>query len=412
MIPIDQNKFPGQNNFIRPRRRAMIEKSIKETTSIILNNKNDEDEFFPSKTKEKNKQKDFNVSCELEEYYESSGEIMKDERKKSEIFNNSQVSDSSFNVYSNNNGICEDDIREEKIAEIEKIKLQNNKKEFEFVSMMVETSYASYRGYIKGLQDILFLQTIQELLENDLLVSRFEGNYMFLMTNDFWLDNLFQYEQNELFFIDNFETHGEKQLIKTTKTSDKWATQKVMKLKKKSKLPVEKQSSNNSKKFLNPSMKKLTKKASQLINIHSEELSLTNEQLYSSSSSLENEEEHQEDSLTKEKFVCIENFNNFYLLYLKLKHSFGIQRYFQTLIILLESILYKKERICYFGELFSEYSDQDNIPKPKNLTQFFKFEHDFQILCKNKFSKKIEHILKVIFNVCEVLPRVSFLTVS
>ena len=417
-VPLRNNYFPVQENFIRSRRKAQVQESNSINLSNDLQNRN-KLQYFPPKTIEEGGAEDFIISFEVgnDEKGSEEGQFKNIQRRlKSKIFLNSTESDGSFNVFSSNQIEHDNDLREEKIKEIEKNKLSNIKKEFDFISIMVEISYASYRRFVKGLQEVVFLQTLHGLLGSDLVFSRFMGNYPFLMSNDSWLNNLSSFEENELFFVDNFETNEEKQLIKTTKDTDQWTTSKDINYKNQTRTsdPVQsipKQSTGiTSNNLLNPSMQKLTKKASQLISIHSaEELSQSNQKLYSHSSSKTiNPDPVTQDSLS-EKFVCVESFNNFYLLYLKLKQSFVFQRSFQDLIVYLETILYKKERIAYFGDLFSEYTSEGIIPKHKDLGRFFGFEHDFQQLCKNKFSKKVELIIKVIFNSCDALPRVSLI---
>lgn len=413
--PSFENIQTKNQEFIKNRRKALIRSVFPDTSSNLIKSlsKNIQNKCSGSNSMKKDIEDDFRLSFESEENF-SKKEYEFSSNQHSEIFKNSELSLSSFNIFSSKDSTKDNQLREEKIAEIEKNKIPNIIKEFDFLSIIVETSYASFLNFIKALQRVLLLQTIYEILDSKVCFSRFENDYSYLMKNLIWLDNLSSFQQNEFIFLDNFETFEEKEMIKKTKIEDKWTTEKIFKLKNTStSKPVLYQKSslaNSSKKskfLMNPSLRKLTKKASQIINIHSsEELSMTNQHLYSQSSTDSNNKiPVMDSSFGPEKFMCLEHFNNFYLFYLKLRHSFELQRCFQRLILFLEVILFKTERLSYFGNLFSEYSDE-SIPKNKNLNNFFEFEHDFENQCKNKFSKKIERIVKAIFNCCDALPRV------
>ena len=384
----------GQGNLIRSRRKALVNQSSQNIDLCHFQPKN---RLRPAEDDSESSREDFVLQHEP-------GLGQSQKTKRSEIFVPSDGSEDSHNIYDLDHSDFADEQRQKKIVKLEKNKLPNIKKDFDFIALMVEASYADYRAHVAGLQEVVFLQTLCRLLSSDTLLERFRPNYAHLLSNEHWLNGLAYFAQHELFFVDNFDTLSEKQLVKSVKAADKWPRQKKVTLRTaprhaKTAQPASEQRGG----FLSSNLRKLTKKASQVVNIQSsEDLSFSDRQLYSESSSSPRPER----VVGEERFVCVESFNNFFLLYLKLKHSFALQRHFQRLVVYLEAALYKRERVAYFGGLFSEYSDPDEAPRVRSLGRFFKFEHEFETLCKNKFAKKLEHLVKVIFNSCDVLPKV------
>lgn len=108
----------------------------------------------------------------------------------------------------------------------------------------------------------------------------------------------------------------------------------------------------------------------------------------------------------QEDFVCVENFNNFALLFLKLNLQSSFKKHYEQCLYLFELLLYKKERVSFFTHFYSDYSFNAHLMA---LNPDFKFDFPFQTLGKLKLMKLVQSFLGAIFNSCHALKSVEIL---